>query len=354
LNTATTRTKLLLQHTFRTSHSADDFRETILIKIGDGDLEGIGEAAPNPRYGQTPDSAEEALSAIDPELIGSADGLDDAIDKVSRLIGRERASLAAVDIALHDLHCKRLKLPLYGLFGFDPVETPITSYTIAIDTPGGIEKRIAEAKDYKILKVKMGSANDRQMIEMIRKHTDRPIRVDANEGWTREEALEKIQWLEGQNVELVEQPLPEFDLEGIRWLSERVSIPIFADESVRKAGDIPRLAGIYQGVNIKLMKCGGIREAARMIEIAKDFELLVMLGCMIETSVGITAAAHLSPSADYADLDGNLLISNDPATGVVVSKGRLVLPTGPGLGISILDEEVRTDLMIVEDRKPQT
>jgi L-alanine-DL-glutamate epimerase-like enolase superfamily enzyme len=161
------------------------------------------------------------------------------------------------------------------------------------------------------------------------------VRIDANEGWTREEALEKMRWLERQNVEFVEQPLPAADLDGVRWLAGRTSLPMFADESVHVALDIPKLAGVFHGINIKLMKCGGVREALRMIHTARACGMKIMLGCMIESSVGITAAAHLTPLVDYADLDGNILIRNDPAAGVTVRRGKLVLPEGPGLGVTI-------------------
>jgi L-alanine-DL-glutamate epimerase-like enolase superfamily enzyme len=209
----------------------------------------------------------------------------------------------------------------------------VTSYTIGIDTPEIVAEKIREAEGFPVLKIKMGLENDREIMETVRAHTNRPVRIDANEGWTRDEALEKMRWLEGLNVELVEQPLPAADLEGVRWLAGRTSLPIFADESVRVASDVPKLAGAFHGINIKLMKCGGIREALRMIHTARACGMKVMLGCMIESSIGITAAAHLSPLADYADLDGNLLIRNDPATGVTALEGKLVLPEGPGLAL---------------------
>ncbi len=229
---------------------------------------------------------------------------------------------------------RRLGAPLYALLGLDPRKTPVTSYTIGIDTPEIVAEKIREAEGFPVLKIKMGLENDREIMETVRARTDRPVRIDANEGWTRDEALEKMRWLEGLNVELVEQPLPAADLEGVRWLAARTSIPIFADESVRVASDVPKLAGAFHGINIKLMKCGGIREALRMIHTARACGMKVMLGCMIESSIGITAAAHLSPLADYADLDGNLLIRNDPAAGVTTLNGKLVLPEGPGLGVS--------------------
>ena len=327
------RVRLELRHTFRIARSADEFRESVLVRLEDGGLEGFGEAAPSPRYGQSADSVERSLASLGGELGAPAARLEDALAAVGDRLGVEMAARAAIDIALHDLLGKRLDAPLYEILGLDPHRTPVTSLTIGIDTLEIIEAKIREAAGFPVLKIKMGLANDREIMETVRRCTDRPVRVDANEGWTREEALEKVRWLEGQNVEFIEQPLPAGRLDDARWLAERVSMPLFADESVHAAADVPRLVGAFQGINIKLMKCGGIREAFRMIHTARACGMKVMLGCMIESSIGITAAAQLSPLADYADLDGNILITNDPARGVTVKDGKLILPEGPGLGV---------------------
>lgn len=329
------RTRLELRHTFRIARSADDFRESVIVRLEEGALEGLGEAAPSPRYGQSADSVERALASLGGEMPGSLDAMEDALAAVGERFGAETAARAAVDMALHDLLGKRLEAPLYEILGLDPRLAPLTSFTIGIDAPEIIEAKIREAERFPILKIKMGLANDREILETVRRCTDRTLRVDANEGWTKEEALEKIRWLEGQGVELVEQPLPAARLDDCRWLAERVSMPLIADESAGAAVDIPRLAGAFAGINIKLMKCGGIREALRMIRTARSAGMKVMLGCMIESSVGITAAAHLSPLVDYADLDGNILIVNDPAHGATVEDGRLVLPEEPGLGVAL-------------------
>jgi len=330
------RARLELTHTFRIARSADEFRESVIVRLETGDgLEGFGEAAPSPRYDQSADSAEGALASLDGAILEPAGHIEESLERAARRLGGQRAALAAVDIALHDLLGKRLGAPLHAVLGLDPRKAPATSYTIGIDAPEIIAEKISEAAGFNILKIKMGLENDHEIMETVRGLTSRPVRIDANEGWTRDEALEKMRWLETQNVELIEQPLAAADLDGIRWLSERTSLPIFADESVHMARDIPKLAGAFHGINIKLMKCGGIREAMRMIHTARACGMSVMLGCMIESSIGITAAAQLSPLADYADLDGNLLIRNDPASGVTVRDGRLVLPEGPGLGVTL-------------------
>jgi L-Ala-D/L-Glu epimerase len=329
------RARLELRHTFRIARSADEFRETVIVRLEEDGVEGLGEAAPSPRYGQSAASAERALASIEETLLEPSGHIEGALARAAGRLGGEWAALAAIDVALHDLLGKRLGAPLYALLGLDPGKTPATSYTIGIDTPEIVAEKIREAEGFPVLKIKMGLENDREIMETVRAHTNRPVRIDANEGWTRDEALEKMRWLEGLNVEFVEQPLPAADLEGVRWLAGRTSLPIFADESVRVASDIPRLAGAFHGINIKLMKCGGVREALRMIHTARACGMKVMLGCMIESSIGITAAAHLSPLADYADLDGNVLVRNDPATGVTTLDGKLVLPEGPGLGVAL-------------------
>jgi L-alanine-DL-glutamate epimerase-like enolase superfamily enzyme len=220
------------------------------------------------------------------------------------------------------------------MLGLDPTRTPRTSFTIGLDTPEVVARKVREASAYPILKVKMGAADDRAVLSAVRDATDRPIRVDANEGWTPADARERLDWLAGLGVELVEQPLPADQVEETRALRKTSVLPFYADESVHVAEDIPRLAGAFDGINIKLMKCGGIAEALRMIAVARAHGMKVMLGCMIESSLAITAAAHLSPLVDTADLDGNLLLERDPFAGATVTNGRLVLPEEPGLGVT--------------------
>jgi len=350
MNLRAVQTRLDLLHTFRISRSADDSRETVLVSIRDGDRLGLGEAAPMARYGQTASDAGEALAAIEVLLPDRSsaltlDGMPEILAPVRAALGGRKAALAAVDIALHDMMGRESGRPLHEMLGLDPASAPVTSYTIGIDSPDVIARKIEEAASFPVLKVKMGLDNDYEIMERIRGLTDKPVRIDANEGWTKEEALEKIRWLESKNVQFIEQPLPVSELEGTRWLAERVSLPLFADESLQDAGDIPGLEGAFAGINIKLMKCGGIAEALGLIRAARERGLSIMLGCTIESSIGITAAAQISPLADYADLDGNILIANDPAAGVGTVDGKLILPTGPGLGVTLRDGPLREALL---------
>ncbi len=254
--------------------------------------------------------------------------------EVSRRVQGQYAAKAAIDIALTDWVTQKLGVPLYRYLGLDPRDAPVTTFSIGIDTPEMTRQKVREAEAFPILKIKVGLATDEATIEAVRSVTKKPLRVDANEGWKdKEEAVRKINWLESQGVEFVEQPMPAAMLEETRWVRGKVHIPIIADEACLHPADIPKLAASFDGVNIKLMKCGGVHEALRMIEMAKSLGLKTMLGCMIESSIGVTAAAHLSPLVDYADLDGNLLISNDPYRGVQVEKGKLILPNRPGLGL---------------------
>jgi L-alanine-DL-glutamate epimerase-like enolase superfamily enzyme len=236
-------------------------------------------------------------------------------------------------MALRDLAGKRLGAPLYELLGLDPRDTPATSFTIGMDTPDAMAARVRAAGEFEVLKIKLGAENDRELLGAVRAATARPLRVDANEGWTLEGAISRLEWLQEMGVELVEQPLPAAELEATRELRRLSPLPLFADESVHRAADIPRIAEAFDGINIKLMKCGGIGEALRMIAVARAHDLQVMLGCMVESSLAVTAAAHLSPLVDHADLDGNLLVANDPYVGAAVERGRLVLPRRPGLGV---------------------
>jgi L-alanine-DL-glutamate epimerase-like enolase superfamily enzyme len=343
---STARVRLDLRHTFRIARSADDFRESLLVRLASVEGDGLGEAAPIHRYGQTVETAGRVLSSLGDDSLGSPERIEQILSGLVARFGAERAALASIDMALHDILGKRLGVPLYEILGLDPREAPVTSYTIGIDSPEVLRKKVEEAADYPVLKIKMGLENDYEIMETIRGLTDRPVRIDANEGWTEEEALEKIRWLEGQNVELIEQPLPVDRLDECRRLAERVSIPLFADESVHTAEDIPRLVGAFHGINIKLTKCGGIREAIRMIHTARACSMQVMLGCTVESSIGITAAAQISPLVDFADLDGNILITNDPASGVKTIHGNLVLPDGPGLGVTLTDSSIRDALGI--------
>jgi L-alanine-DL-glutamate epimerase-like enolase superfamily enzyme len=244
------------------------------------------------------------------------------------------AALAAVDIALHDLAGRRAGLPLWRMLGADLSRMPLTSFSIGIDTIPAMVEKVRAAAAYPILKIKVGGDDDRAVIEAIRAITDKPLYVDANEGWTdRTRAVELIRWMEGMGVVLVEQPMAAADLDSARYVRDRVGVPIVADEAVLAEPDIEHVASACDGINIKLQKAGGLLMARRMIDRARAAGLKVMIGCMIESSIGITAAAHLAPLADWADLDGNLLLADDPFAGAIVQAGRIALPPGPGLGV---------------------
>lgn len=326
--------RLDLIHPFRIAREVSDHRQNVIVRVSDGESTGIGEAAPSPYYGENAGSVLRALEDV-PGLLGADPfALEETMDRLASKLPRDPSARAAVDIALHDLAARRLGVPLYRWLGLDPAKTPVTSFTIGIDEPEAVRRKVREAAGYPALKVKLGSEKDLEIMRTIRDETDARIRIDANAGWTADQAVEMVERLSEFDVELVEQPLPPGSPGDWRRVREAASMPVFADESVLVSPDVPALSGLVDGVNVKLMKCGGIREALRLIHTARAHGMAVMIGCMIETSAAITAAAHLSPLADYADLDGNLLISNDPFAGATVRQGRLVLPEGPGTGVA--------------------
>jgi L-alanine-DL-glutamate epimerase-like enolase superfamily enzyme len=259
--------------------------------------------------------------------------LEVATGQACSAIGRSGAAKAAVDMALHDLAAKRLGVTVHELLGLPAPEGKVTSFTIGLDKLEVVRQKVLEASEYPVLKVKVGVPGDVELVALVRELSDARIRVDANAGWTFAEARRKIPRLVELGVELIEQPLPATHLEGMRTLRASCPVPIIADESVERAEDIPRAADCIDGINIKLMKCGGLREAMRMVAVARAHHLQVMFGCMVESSLAITAAAHLASVADFLDLDGHLLVSNDPFVGVRVERGVLKLPDGPGLGV---------------------
>ena len=328
--------RLKLEHTWTTTMSSSEYRDTLYAAYTRDGITGHGEGAPIVRYKEDAASAQKAVDSVRALLL-AAPPLEFA-KTMNQMFGRvpgEWAAKAAIDIALMDWVGQKLGIPLYSYFGLDPKDTPLTTFSIGIDTPEITRQKTREAEAYPILKVKVGLATDEPTIEAVRSVTHKPLRVDANEGWKdKEEAVRKINWLEKQGVEFIEQPLAADRIEDTRWIRSRVHMPIIADEACQHASDIPKLREAYDGVNIKLDKSGGLLEAYRMIQIAKALGMKTMLGCMVSSSVSVTAAAHLSPLVDYADLDGNLLIANDPFRGVRVDKGKLVLPSRPGLGLT--------------------
>jgi L-alanine-DL-glutamate epimerase-like enolase superfamily enzyme len=328
--------RLQLKHTWTTVMSSSNFRDTLHVQYGRDGIVGYGEGAPIPRYNETPQSAKYAVETVrtllersDPAQFSKIMG-----EVFSRIEG-QYAAKAAIDIALMDWNGKKLGIPLYRWFGLDAKDAPLTTFSIGIDNPETTKAKVEEAAPYPVLKIKVGLSSDEATIAAVRAVTKKPLRVDANEGWKdREEAVRKINWLESQGVEFVEQPLAADRIEDTRWVRSRVHIPIIADESCLHAADIPKLKDAFDGVNVKLDKAGGVLEAYKMIQIAKSLGMKTMLGCMVSSSCSVTAAAHLSPLVDYADLDGNLLIANDPYIGVTVREGKLILPNGPGLGLT--------------------
>jgi len=328
--------RLELRHPWTNAMSMSDYRQTVVVQLTRDGVTGIGEGVPISRFQESPHSAVQAIDAVRPWLEGADPWqFRKVMAGLAERMPWPFAARAAVDVALHDWVGKRAGVPLYQLFGLNPEDTPITSFSIGVDDPGPTRQKVLEAEAFPILKLKMGLASDEMTMAAVRDVTHKRLRVAASEGWpTRELALQKLRWLESHGVEFVEQPMPADMVEETRWVRARVHLPIFADEAAVNAESIPKLVGAYDGVNIKIDKCGGIEEALRMIHVAKTHGLKTMLGCMIATSVNITAAAHLSPLVDYADLDGNLLVKNDPYRGVTVDHGKLVLPKGPGLGVT--------------------
>jgi L-Ala-D/L-Glu epimerase len=330
--------RLNLQHTWTTTMSSSTYRETVNVRYSRDGLTGYGEGAPIIRYKEFP---AEAKQAIDANLSAIADGdpafFTSFIAGIRKRLGdHQRAAMAAVDIAVVDWVCKHMSVPLYAYFGLNPADTPLTTFSIGIDTPEITKQKTREAAEYPILKVKVGLKTDEETIQAVRSVTNKPIRVDANEGWTdKQEAIRKINWLESQGVQFIEQPMPAHMFEETKYVRSKVHLPIMADEACTNASAIPKLKEAYDGINVKLDKAGGILEAHRWISMARAMDMKIMIGCMISSSCSCTAAAHLSPLVDYADLDGFLLIGNDPFSGVTVEKGKLILPTGPGLGLTV-------------------
>jgi L-Ala-D/L-Glu epimerase len=330
---------LNLRTTFRIAHGASDQRFNVLIELEGQAGTGYGEAAAVAYHGETQSGIIDYLVSLqgtkaDPLRYDDPTLTDDLLGE---LPAGSRAARAAIDIALYDLVGKQFGQPIYRILGLNPGKIPETSFTIAIDEPAEMAKR-AQTSGLPILKVKLGSPDDEAIISAIRSTTAARLRVDANGGWTRTQAAELIPRLAAYDLELIEQPLAVGDIDGLRWLREqKFGVPIFADEGVRSARDVAAHAGAVDGVVIKLMKTCGIREALRAISTARAHDMQIMIGCMVETSLGVTAAAHLAPLCDFVDLDGPLLISNDPATGIEYHGAKIQLPDAPGLGIVFND-----------------
>jgi L-alanine-DL-glutamate epimerase-like enolase superfamily enzyme len=327
-------------HPFGISRSSHDYYDIVYVYLEGEGIMGRGEAAPSARYNEFI----EGITKILEEGISLPDTMDDPIAFSNSVLPQSKGIKSlevALSMAILDWWCQKEAITLYQYFGANPEKTPKTSFTISIGDMDLIPEKVAEAAPYHILKIKlgMGEKEDKAIINAIRAETDTLIRVDANEGWDLETGIKMCHWLSERNVEFVEQPFKSTNLKDTATLRKQSPLPLVADENSLNSHDIPGIHGIFDGINIKLMKCGNLFEAQKMVTMARERDMSIMLGCMIESSVGITAGAHLSPLVDYADLDGNLLINNDPYKGVLVENGKLVLPQGNGLGVSLNSDQ---------------
>ena len=308
--------------------------ENVIVTITDDGVTGMGEAAPNRYYGESADSVVAALQRYAPIVAAAESWSLEATDAALATALRGNASArAAVSSAMHDLHARKAGLPLHRLWGLSPDAAPLSSFTFAIDDADGLRRRVSDAGQYPILKIKLGTDRDEEIVRTVREAApDKVLRVDANAAWTPQQAVERSAMLRDNNVESIEQPVAAADIDGMRFVRERCGLPVIADESCLIAADVPRLSGACDAVNIKLAKCGSLREAIRLVHVARAHNLGVMAGCMIETSLGISAVAQLAPLLDTADFDGAALLADDPFDGVTIAEGHVRLVDAPGLG----------------------
>ncbi len=337
LNLSFRPNELKLRHAFNLARSSRTTTPDVLVEIEYDGLIGYGEASMPPYLGESIPSVMEFLGKLDLTQFSDPFRLEEILAYVDGVAPDNRAAKASVDIALHDLLGKIMGQPWYKIWGLSPEKAPNTSYTIGIDKPDVVRQKVDEAAPYKVLKVKMGLDNDKELVEIIRSKTDRPICVDANQGWTdKEKALEMCYWLKERNCLFVEQPFDKSMIEETAWLRERSPLPLIADEFLQRLPDVIRAYQVYDGINIKLMKSTGMHEAYKMAVLAKSLGMKLMVGCMTETSCAVSAAAQLSPMVDWADLDGNLLIANDSFDGMKIVDGKVTLTDLPGIGVKPL------------------
>ncbi len=326
--------KLRTRHPFIIARGGRSDYESVWVRLKDGEgHEGWGEAAPSSFYGETTEVMLGALQRYGRLLPDDPFDIEETERRWEESLRRNPATRAALSSALHDLVGKRLGIPLWRLWGLDPARAPRSTFTIGLDTPEKMSAKVKEAAEYPILKIKLGTERDVEILRIIRDATDREIRVDANCGWTLKQTVQMLPVLKEFGVTVLEQPLPPEQLDGLAEIRRRAEIPLVADESCETAADIPPLVGKVDGINIKLATCGSLREAIRMIAIARAHGMIVMVGCMIESSIAITAAAHFTPLVDIVDLDGAALLSNDPFVGASITGGQVSLPSEPGLGL---------------------
>ena len=326
---------LQLKHVFTVATYSRTTTPDVQVEVEYDGITGYGEASMPPYLGESVESVMRFLQQVNLEQFSDPFQLEEILAYVDGIMPGNTAAKASVDIALHDLVGKLLGAPWHKIWGLDKSKAPSTTYTIGIDTPDVVRQKTLEvAGQFNILKVKLGRDNDKEMIETIRSVTQLPIAVDANQGWTdKHHALDMIFWLKEQGIVMVEQPMPKTQLDDIAWVTQQSPLPIFADESLQRLSDVVKLKDAFTGINIKLMKCTGMREAWKMVTLGRALGMKVMVGCMTETSCAVSAAAQFSPAVDFADLDGNLLIANDRFKGMEVVKGKITLNDLPGLGL---------------------
>lgn len=326
---------LKLKHVFTVATYSRTTTPDVQVEIEYDGVTGYGEASMPPYLGESVESVMNFLQKVNLEQFNDPFRLEDILAYVDGIMPGNCAAKASVDIALHDLVGKLLGAPWYKIWGLDKSKAPSTTYTIGIDTAEVVKEKTKEvAGQFNILKVKLGRDNDKEMINAIRSVSNLPIAVDANQGWTdKHYAIDMIHWLKEQGIVMVEQPMPKTQLDDIAWVTGQSPLPIFADESLQRLSDVAKLKDAFTGINIKLMKCTGMREAWKMVTLARALGMKVMVGCMTETSCAVSAAAQFSPAVDFADLDGNLLIANDCFKGMEVVKGKITLNDIPGIGV---------------------
>lgn len=327
--------ELNLKHVFTVASYSRKTTPDVQVEIEYDGVTGYGEASMPPYLGQTVDTVMNFLGKVRLDQFSDPFQIEDILAYVDGLSTGDTAAKAAIDIALHDLVGKLMGQPWYKIWGLNKLHTPSTTFTIGIDTPDMIRSKTKECADqFNILKVKLGRDNDKEIIKTIRSVTDLPLAIDANQGWhDRQQALDMIYWLKEQGIVMIEQPMPKEQLDDTAWVTQHSPLPVFADESLQRLSDVLPLKGAFSGINIKLMKCGGMREAWKMLTLGRALGMRVMIGCMTETSCAVSAAAQLSPLVDFADLDGNLLISNDRFKGMEVINGKVTLTDLPGIGV---------------------
>ncbi len=329
--------ELQLRHAFNLAKYSRTTTPDVQVRIEYDGIVGYGEASMPPYLGESVESVTKFLSQLDLSQFSDPFRIEEIHEYMESVAPNNRAAKASVDIALHDLLGKIMGQPWYKIWGLNPEKAPSTSFTIGIDTAEVVRQKVDEAAPYNVLKVKMGLDNDKELVDIIRSKTDRPICVDANQGWNdKEKALEMCHWLSERNCLFVEQPMPKEMIDETAWLRERSPLPIIADEFLQRLPDVRRAAEAYDGINIKLMKSTGMHEAYKMAVLARSLGMKVMLGCMTETSCAVTAAAQLAPMVDWADLDGNLLIANDLFDGIKIVEGKVTIPERPGIGVEPL------------------